>query len=164
VIKFIINLNTNKVKLFTQLLVLNFVSGILTWFFIVRTFEKFKLFNPLIEHPFNGEVLELFFSAVFLVPLIEELIFRYHLRFYQQESIKRVMVILSSVAFGFIHIFNYEYDLTHIYFSLIITLPQIISGFVLAFARLNLGFWIAVILHATTNLLYIFFDEYVISF
>jgi membrane protease YdiL (CAAX protease family) len=82
---FNLNVHDNKLKDFAKFLTLNFVTGIVAWFLVVKNFEKLNIYPPLIQHPFNGGMFDLITSAVLFVPFVEEIIFRYHLRFYRKE-------------------------------------------------------------------------------
>ena len=85
----------------------------------------------------------------------------------KQKSYYLISIIVSSLFFGFIHIANFNQLETLLPFILIITLPQIILGFVLAFIRLNYGFIYSVVTHLLYNfilvfpvfILYTFFSE-----
>lgn len=67
----------------------------------------------------------------------------------------RSVVYASCFAFGLVHLFNYRFtSLTAATLLLapLLVLPQIISGFVFAFARMRLGLIWCIVLHAAHNL------------
>lgn len=120
---------------------------------------------PLINHPdllFESPVGVIIAIGIF-APLIEEFIFRYFLtykRFYDNFISRnnwrkrfRWIVYSSTLIFGLIHLENYMND-SWIFYSvaLIIVLPQITIGFILAYIRVRLGFRYSIFYHALWNL------------
>lgn len=112
----------------------------------------------------EDSVLKIFFIAVFLVPLFEEFIFRYILRYsgivktvMSRESWDKVfpyLVYSFSIAFGIFHVSNYDNSGTLFYiFAPILVLSQLIGGFVLTYLRVRLNFWWAWMYHAIWNFL-----------
>jgi hypothetical protein len=71
----------------------------------------------------------------------------------------RSVLYLSCFAFGLVHLFNYRFtSLTAATLLLppLLVLPQIISGFILAFTRMRLGLIWCIALHAAHNLVLLF--------
>ena len=66
----------------------------------------------------------------------------------------RWILTLSILGFGFAHAGNYQFSAQKPGTLLLIPLlvaPQLIAGVLLAYARLKLGFWFAVLLHSGVN-------------
>lgn len=67
---------------------------------------------------------------------------------------KTVLISLSIILFGFVHISNYSpLHLKVLYLYPIFVLPQIIMGISITHLRLKYGFWIGLMLHFFLNLL-----------
>ena len=102
---------------------------------------------------------------VILVPLAEELMFRYILRYkgFLRKIIKRklwdktfpFLVYLSSFLFGYIHMGNFEnLNVWHWIFFPFIVLSQLLGGFVISFVRVRLNFWWGFLYHSLWNLIF----------
>lgn len=61
----------------------------------------------------------------------------------------------SCVLFAWLHIFNFELNVTNLLLLPTITLPQLFSSCVAAYTRMAFGFRYPLILHMSTNLLFI---------
>lgn len=86
-----------------------------------------------------------------LAPVVEELIFRYPLKFIQNRGLK-VAVYLSSIAFGLYHLSNYaNQEILFYALSPIIVGSQLLGGFLLAYLRLKQGVSWSILAHATFN-------------
>ena len=67
----------------------------------------------------------------------------------QNKKITMTMVILTSFAFGFGHIFNYQS--INIY-SIILIIPNIIAGFAFSYVRIKNGLTWSITMHIINNL------------
>ena len=122
--------------------------------------------------------------GVLIIPFTEEVIFRLYLR-YNTNYLLRFLVSLSFVAgkknkvrveawvkkiwhqqyryifylaallFGFIHIFNYEYDLKMLILFPLITIPQIVGGILLGYLRVRFNLIWGFFLHALHNAIFL---------
>ena len=64
----------------------------------------------------------------------------------------RYLVHISVISFAFMHIFNFLEVKTWMYFIFpILTVPQILMGYILSFTRLKYGFLFGVLLHMIIN-------------
>ena len=110
--------------------------------------------------------------AAVVVPFIEELIFRFPLKyernlvfhffdFLTKNKAKtfwfkyfRLFFYLFTLAFGLMHLTNYGNTNTLFYIlAPLIVLPQIIAGITLGYVRLKLGFFWGVLQHGLYNLI-----------
>ncbi|TVZ14693.1 CPBP family intramembrane glutamic endopeptidase [Maribacter sp. MAR_2009_72] len=103
---------------------------------------------------------------ILLIPFVEELIFRYFLRykvfktrFISLDNWKRIfgfLVYVSASLFGLLHITNYDNN-EHLFYVLtpFITLSQIFGGLIITFIRVRLSFLYGVIYHILWNFLVI---------
>jgi hypothetical protein len=67
----------------------------------------------------------------------------------------RSVLYFSCFTFGLVHLFNYRFTSltgTILFLAPLLVLPQIISGFILAFTRMRLGLIWSITLHAVHNL------------
>lgn len=155
-------------------LALNFKQKV-TFFFILFLFRIIilvfvfpilwlaDLFLPL-EH--NSEFLKMTFAStliagVFIIPLLEELIFRYVLRYTKLKArfIRRerwdklfpYLVYTFSILFGLIHITNFKINWLVLLFTPLIVISQLVGGFVLSFIRVRLNFRWGVGFHSFWN-------------
>jgi len=108
--------------------------------------------------------------AVIAAPILEELIFRFFLK-YDRNFLFRFIshifpirlqgfwkksigfwVYLSAILFGVVHYMNFSGEVDYLIPAVILlTLPQIILGFILAFVRLKMGFFWGISFHAVWN-------------
>jgi hypothetical protein len=68
----------------------------------------------------------------------------------------RSVLYVSCFGFGLLHISNFGFTTITVETLLLaplLVLPQIISGFIFAFARMHLGMTWCILLHAATNFL-----------
>jgi membrane protease YdiL (CAAX protease family) len=143
-------------KIFLRLLIyalavnigLGFVIGMLEPLFGLDL-GKHALDRVLEEH----SIAFLFFAAVILAPLTEEVIFRGPMIFFRNKSYFKIIFWLLTLFFGFYHITNFELTSTILLLSPLLVLPQIIVGAILGFIRVRFGLPWAIGLHAAYNLI-----------
>lgn len=95
----------------------------------------------------------LFFAAVILAPLMEEVIFRGPMLFFRDKTYFKIVFWLLTLLFGFYHITNFEITTTVLLLSPLLVLPQIIVGAILGFVRVRFNLLWAIGLHAIYNLI-----------
>lgn len=90
-------------------------------------------------------------SVAVLAPILEEILFRYPLKFARGRSLK-ILIHVSSLAFGFVHLINYaNREILFFLLSPLIFSSQLIGGFIFAYLRLKLGLRWSILSHATFN-------------
>jgi len=100
-----------------------------------------------------GAVFALLVASVVFVLLLIEPVKRLTKNFWIDHF--RPILYVSCFAFGLVHLFNYRFtSLTAATLVLapLLVAPQIISGFVFAFARMRLGLIWCIVLHAAHNM------------
>jgi uncharacterized protein len=132
------------------LLIIDFIIVNILWYLVVLA-EHYSFFNPLKENNQDYGIPLRYLSACVIAPLLEEGIFRLPLGYCRSHKLFPLYFYFSSILFGVIHFYNYEYDNTHILFLLFITSPQIFSGFFLGYIRIIYGFWYGVFFHGVYN-------------
>ena len=163
-----------KWKILFSILLLDFIlvifaSGILSFI----DSSLFQLESDPIEDVFSNKgALSIILMAAVVVPFIEELIFRFPLKyernlvfhffdFLTKNKAKtfwfkyfRLFFYLFALAFGLMHLTNYSNTNTLFYIlAPLIVLPQIIAGITLGYVRLKLGFFWGVLQHGLYNLI-----------
>jgi len=95
----------------------------------------------------------IFFAAVILAPLLEELFFRGPMLFFKKSPYFLYIFYFLSLAFGFYHITNFEITTTILLMSPLLVAPQLSVGVFLGFIRVRFGLVWAILLHACYNLI-----------
>ncbi len=95
--------------------------------------------------------LQFFIFAVVIAPLLEETIFRAPLTLFKKKKAFKISFYAFAIAFGFIHITNYEITKNILLFSPLLIAPQIFAGFYFGFIRVKFGLVWSIALHATYN-------------
>ena len=126
--------------------------------------KKLEYVN-LIEIPKDKEVLYgpfySFISILLIAPLVEELIFRYFLISVIDSKKFLFYFYFSSFLFAVIHSTNYEITSANVIFTPLIFMSPFIGGLVLGYFRVKFGFWFAVLLHSSYNLLIWIWDFFI---
>ncbi len=163
-----------KWKILFCILLLDFIlviiaSGILSF---IDSF-LFKLESDQLEDVLSNKgVFSIIFIAAIFVPFIEELIFRFPLKykrnllFHLLDFLFRnkaktlwlkhfsIFFYLSVTLFAFMHLTNYSNNNLFFYIlGPLIVLPQLIGGITLGYLRLKLGFFWGVLQHGLYNLI-----------
>jgi membrane protease YdiL (CAAX protease family) len=94
-----------------------------------------------------------FIFAAILAPLIEECIFRAPLTLFKNKKAFKIAFYAFAIAFGFLHITNYEMTKNILLFSPLLIAPQIFAGLYFGFIRVKFGLLWSIALHATYNAL-----------
>jgi len=92
-----------------------------------------------------------FIFAVIIAPILEECIFRAPLTLFKKKKPFKIAFYTFAIAFGFIHITNYEITNTILLFSPILIAPQIFAGLYFGYIRVKFGLLWSIALHATYN-------------
>ena len=67
----------------------------------------------------------------------------------------RAVLYFSCVAFGLAHVYNFtSITIVSLFLAPLLVLPQVISGFIFAFARMRLGMIWCIVLHIAHNVLF----------
>lgn len=163
-----------KCKILLSILLLDFILVIISSGIISLIDEfLFKLKSDPIENLFaNKKAFSILFIAVIFTPLIEELIFRFFLKYernllfqmldyFTNKKAKlfwskhfRTFFYLSAILFALTHLTNYSNNNLIFYIlAPLIILPQFIGGITLGYIRLKLGFFWGVLEHGLYNLI-----------
>lgn len=130
--------------LFSMAIVL-FSEGLMQWFEIEVGSHKIEEFIS------KYSLQELFFLMVIMAPILEEVLFRGPLFFFRRSSYFPVVFYLSCIAFGLVHLGNFENASTLLPWAPFLVAPQILMGFFLGFLRVKLGLGYAILMHMGHN-------------
>lgn len=143
---------------------LNFILSLGSIF--AMTFAREETGSEFARNRDYHETLVLVF-VIFIMPFVEELIFRYFLRYERinpwlinrkkWNAIFPYLVYSSTLAFALVHLTNYSFtfnsDVWYIYPLLV--LPQMFTGTILVFLRVRFNFYHSVIYHMVWNLFFL---------
>lgn len=145
----------------------------ISYLFVINLIFSYSLILPVVllvndyinlgYKEYNFESLNVLLIFTFLIPFLEEIIFRYFLRykgfittiFSELKWGKNFpkVVYFSTFSFALMHLSNFSNDDALFFTAIpIIILPQILSGFILSFIRVRINFFYALIYHSLYNL------------
>jgi len=91
-------------------------------------------------------------SVVILAPVFEELIFRGPMSLFKESPFFKFSFYVLTIAFGYIHIFNFEMNVATILLSPLLVMPQINLGIFAGYIRVRFDLLWSILLHAMYNL------------
>jgi membrane protease YdiL (CAAX protease family) len=97
----------------------------------------------------------IFFLAVILAPVLEELIFRAPLTLFYNQSYFKPAFYTFAILFGLVHITNFTITTNVLLLAPVLVLPQTILGGYLGFIRVKFGLAWSILLHASYNAFFI---------
>ncbi|MGB5555870.1 MAG: CPBP family intramembrane glutamic endopeptidase [Flavobacteriaceae bacterium] len=149
---------SHRASIFLKLLVLSIALSLVLGLLVSIVQQSFDLDfgDHALEEAFDEYPLYfLFLAAVFLAPLIEELIFRGPLYFFRNARYFKFLFYACVLIFGFYHITNFEITPTTLLYSPLLVAPQLSVGAILGFIRVRFGLVWAMGLHSAYNLILI---------
>ncbi|WP_394972141.1 CPBP family intramembrane glutamic endopeptidase [uncultured Croceitalea sp.] len=147
-----------KTKFFLRLAFITVGFSLILGFLIegITSLVGFSFENHAVIEMFEDySVLMIFFFAVLLAPVLEELIFRAPLGLFKNSKHFKYAFYISVLFFGLIHIGNYESVEGYYWLVPVLVAPQISAGIFLGFIRTKLGLVWSILLHAAHNLVLI---------
>lgn len=97
----------------------------------------------------------IFFLAVVMAPIVEELIFRAPLTLFKNKNTFKVFFYVFAILFGIVHLSNFTITKNVILLAPLLVAPQIILGGYLGFIRIRFGLLWSIALHASYNTFFI---------
>ena len=149
---------SDKLRLFIKLLVL--ALGLSILLLIIASVIQ-NIFNIEVgKHAFddlfnNNSEIKIFVLAVLVAPFLEELIFRGPLVFFKNSKYFSTVLYIFTIAFGLVHISNFELTTQVLLLSPLLVAPQISVGFILGYIRIKFGLIWSMGLHACYNMVLI---------
>lgn len=158
------NDKTYKWKVFFTLFICE-LALLIIYFPITSFVDNYIVLEEAFADSYN--ILTSFFLFVLLIPFIEELFFRYFLRrtgflkYIFSEKVWHkfypIFFYSSVLAFGFVHITNYEFTSIWIYIlAPFLVITQIIGGAIMSYLRIRFNFWLGFMYHALWNFVALF--------
>ncbi len=93
----------------------------------------------------------LFVLVVIVAPFFEELVFRGPLGFFKKSRYFKYAFYVSVLAFGAIHMTNFDNIEQIVWLAPILVAPQIVGGCFLGYIRVKFGLYWSIFLHAAHN-------------
>lgn len=176
-------LNTSPIKVFLLLLILDIILMFLLSYGVDflgnkgwLDLDNHAVLQLLMHFPWYWIIL----LAVIFIPFLEELIFRFPLRFEKnyllqvpillisgrdkrkKQAYKNIwdkyfsqIFYLSAIAFALIHAMNYNWDNTSLWLTPLLVLPQFILALFIGYLRVQFNFTWGFLFHALHNLIFI---------
>lgn len=152
-----------NVKYLLYILFFKFIIAALIYYPLIYFLDKIEplVYETRIDYKSNTFLQVLVVTSI-LVPIVEEFIFRYLLRYNKLFSIIinkdkwniifKILVYTSIFIFGFVHSSNYENNSTLFYCILpILISTQLIGGVFLTFLRVRFNLLTSIVLHVSWN-------------
>jgi len=149
---------SNKLRTFFKLLIIALCTSIVLLLIAsaVENLLQLEMGKHAMDDLFeNYSPLLIFFLAVIIAPFFEELLFRGPLVFFKNYNYFKIVFYAFTIAFGFMHISNFEMSTQVVLFSPLLVAPQISVGFLLGFIRVKFGLVWSMALHACYNMVLI---------
>lgn len=127
-------------------------SGTFTYYIMTKAIFKSRL--SLVDDTFYYRVI----GAVIMFLIVYILSSRRSIRQILQQYWKkhfRLIYYASCISFAWLHIFNFELNLTNLLLLPILTLPQLFSATIAGYTRVMFGFKYPVLLHMITNTVFL---------
>lgn len=103
----------------------------------------------------NMSKLNVFLIVVIAAPLSEELLFRAPIAFFHHKKYFKLIFYTFAIAFGLVHLSNFEITTNVLLLAPILVAPQIILGGYLGFIRVRFGLIWSILLHASYNAFFV---------
>ncbi len=163
---------TIKEKVYFTLILFT-VKIIIVYFFILPILYTINEYLNITDNSNEIESyspIKTYLGYVLIIPLVEELIFRYFLRYkgiipslISQQKWKKnfhYIVYLSIILFAYIHVGNYtNNNLLFYIISPLVVSSQLITGILVTFIRVRLSFFWGVLFHSVWNFLILSIPE-----
>jgi hypothetical protein len=125
-----------------------------TFMYYIITKAVFKSRLSLVDETFWSRVITAIIVILIMYLVSRAKTIKTILENYWQKHF-RMIYYFSCVSFAWLHIFNFELNLTNILWLPILTLPQLFSSTIAGYTRVTFGFQYPLLLHITTNTLFI---------
>lgn len=143
-----------RLKKFSHLLIISLATGLLLSpiFVIIEEFGWVNMDDHAMEDMMkNFSIPVIFFLAVILAPLFEELIFRAPLTLFKKPKNFKIGFYVFAILFGLVHITNFKITQNVLLLTPLLVLPQTLLGGYFGFIRIRFGLGWSMALHAFYN-------------
>lgn len=147
-----------RFQIFTKIFIFCAIIAIATTplFSLFEELKSISLEDHKVEELFKNLP---FFTVILIggvvVPILEELIFRAPIILFKKPKSFKITFYTLSIIFGLIHITNFEFTNTILILAPLLVLPQLFTGFCLAFLRVRFGLRWSILLHCVYNVLFL---------
>ncbi|MGB1042775.1 MAG: lysostaphin resistance A-like protein [Tenacibaculum sp.] len=153
------NLNSSyRFKKFLHLLVISILTGALLTplFVLIEHLGWVNMENHAMEELMrNNTKWFIFFIAVILAPLFEELFFRAPITLFRRAKTFKIAFYVFAILFGLVHLTNFNITTNVLLLAPILVAPQTILGGYLGFIRVRFGLQWSMLLHACYNAFFV---------
>ncbi|QTE22943.1 CPBP family intramembrane glutamic endopeptidase [Polaribacter cellanae] len=143
-----------RFQLFLKIFAVCILTGIIITpiFALLEELDWINMDSHEVEKMFKGMAKwKVLLIGTVVVPVIEELIFRAPITAFKKPKSFKYAFYFFAILFGFVHITNFEKNLSIFLLSPILVLPQILIGFYLGYIRVRLGLQWSMLLHGCYN-------------
>lgn len=142
-----------KKKTLVSLLVLGLAFGILSGLANAVITELFHIDigKHASEKLFDMSTGIIFLLVAIVAPVVEEFIFRAPLGFFKDSPYFKDAFYVSILAFGLVHISNFEFSTTVLILTPLLIAPQLFLGVFLGYIRVRIGLIWSILLHSIYN-------------
>ena len=143
-----------RFKIFFHLLLISLLSSLIVTplFFFIEELNLVKMDTHKTEEMFKGmAILKILLLAAIITPIVEELIFRAPITAFKKPKSFKQSFYTFSIAFGIIHIFNFEITTNVLLLAPLLVLPQLLVGAYFGYIRVRLGLRWSMLLHGCYN-------------
>lgn len=129
-----------------------FSMGAVCYYMLTKVIYQTKI--SMVDDSFFYRVIGAASVVFLLLPIVHSTCFKQILGLFWERHFN-VIYYLSCLSFAWLHIFNFELNLTNLLLLPVITLPQLFSGAIAGYTRMAFGFRYPLIVHMVTNTLFI---------
>ncbi|MBA6156545.1 CPBP family intramembrane metalloprotease [Tenacibaculum sp. S7007] len=150
--------NSYRFQKFLHLLVISILTGALLTplFVLIEHLGWVDLNDHAMEELMkNSSKWFIFFLAVILAPLLEELFFRAPITLFHNAKAFKIAFYVFAILFGLVHLTNFNITTNVLLLTPILVAPQTILGGYLGFIRVRFGLQWSMLLHACYNAFFV---------
>lgn len=126
-------------------------SGTFTYYILTKAIYRTRL--SLVDETFGIRVVAAFILGLIAYAIVKrEKINSYFEHFWRNNF--RFIYYFSCFSFAWLHLFNFELNLTNLILLPILTLPQLFSATIAGYTRIEFGFRYPLFVHMATNILF----------
>ncbi|WP_426430168.1 hypothetical protein ACPX19_11600 [Winogradskyella sp. HB-48] len=127
-------------------------SGTFTYYILTKAVFKSRL--SLVDETFWYRVIPAIILLMIIFLFSSTKPIKMMLQNFWQRHFKMIYYF-SCISFAWLHIFNFELNLTNLLWLPILTLPQLFSATIAGYTRIAFGFQYPLLIHMSTNILFL---------
>ena len=126
-------------------------TGAFTYYILTKAIYRTRL--SLVDETFGIRVVAAFILSVIVYAIVKREKIKSYFELFWKNNF-RFIYYFSCFSFAWLHLFNFELNLTNILLLPIITLPQLFSATIAGYTRIEFGFRYPLFVHMATNILF----------